>query len=247
LTVLIDSGQSKGADDMSGVAVQETETPSLETAKSSPLPAPQPAPIKRVLNAGSGPLSVRSLHAAFVPESWQETRLDIDAANRPDVVGSITDMSLAFLPKTFDAVWSSHILEHLYAHQVASALQEFRRVLKPDGFAFVTSPDIEAVAALIVEKGLDYVAYMSPAGPITALDMLYGHSASIAHGRIHMAHKSGFTTTLLGQRLVDAGFSTVYARRDRYELWALALMEQADKDLIRKQLADSGVDMIGDD
>jgi hypothetical protein len=59
-----------------------------------------------------------------------------------------------------------------------------------------------------------------------------------------MAHKSGFTCGLLGQRLVDAGFSTVYAKRERYELWALALMEQSDKEAVRRQLADAGLDMI---
>ena len=61
--------------------------------------------------------------------------------------------------------------------------------LKPDGFALITSPDLEAVASLILDHGLDHVAYTSPAGPITPLDMLFGHSASIARGSLSMAHK----------------------------------------------------------
>jgi predicted SAM-dependent methyltransferase len=236
--------------------MQEAETPALdnppqfsltaEPMTAQAMAAPQPTrATRRVLNAGSGALSARSLHPAFTPEVWQETRLDIDAANRPDVVGSVTDLS-AFARGTFDAVWSSHILEHLYAHQVASALEEFRRVLKPDGFALITSPDIEAVAAMIVEKGLDHVAYVSQAGPITPLDMLYGHTASIAHGRVYLAHKSGFTAALLGNRLVEAGFSPVYAKRERFELWALALMEKADKTVIKAFLSKSGLDILSD-
>ena len=35
-----------------------------------------------------------------------------------------------------DAVFSSHNIEHLYAHEVAEALSEFKRVLNEDGFWF---------------------------------------------------------------------------------------------------------------
>src|SRR5665213_540831 len=40
--------------------------------------------------------------------------------------------------------------------------------------------------------------YTSPAGPITPLDMLFGHSDSIASGHLYMAHKTGFTCASLG-------------------------------------------------
>ena len=199
---------------------------------------------RRVLNAGSGPQSARSLHPAFALDGWQETRIDIDAANRPDVIGSITDMSTAFPPESFDAVWSSHVLEHLFAHQVPPALLEFKRVLKPAGFALISSPDLEAIASLILEKGLEHVAYVSPAGPITALDMLYGHTASVARGFVFMAHKSGFTSALLGHRLLHAGFTTVLVKRDRFDVWALALREEADKAAIQQQLGTVGLDMF---
>ena len=94
-------------------------------------------------------------------------------------------------------------------------LTEFKRVLKPDGFALVTSPDLEAVASLILDRGLDQVAYTSPAGPITPLDMLFGHSASIAGGYPAMAHKTGFTGASLGRRFVDAGFPIVLVKQQR--------------------------------
>ena len=106
--------------------------------------------LKRVLNAGSGPHSSRKLHPAFVRDAWQEIRIDIDPRAKPDMVVSITDMKSSFEPESFDAIWSSHTLEHLYAHEVPIALAEFKRVLKPDGFALVTSPDLETVASLIL-------------------------------------------------------------------------------------------------
>jgi SAM-dependent methyltransferase len=198
---------------------------------------------KRVLNAGSGPYSARKLHPVFAREAWQEIRIDIDPQSQPDMVGSITDMRSSIAPQSFDAIWSSHTLEHLYAHEVPSALAEFRRVLRPDGFALVTSPDLETVASLIIDRGLDHIAYTSPAGPITPLDMLFGHSASIARGHHYMAHKTGFTAASLGQRFADAGFATVLVKRDRLDLWVLGLMQEADGAGIQSKLVAAGLDL----
>jgi SAM-dependent methyltransferase len=202
--------------------------------------------LKPVLNAGAGSRLSCSIHPLFAADRWHEIRIDIDAATDPDVVCSITDMRATFAAMSFDAIWSSHVLEHLYVHEVPLALLEFRRMLKPDGFALITSPDLEAAAAHIIEHGLERAAYTSPAGPITALDMLYGHGASIARGHVHMAHKSGFTCASLGRRLVEAGFPTVLAKQDRFDLWAVALMEQADKTAIQLDLAKAGINMFDD-
>jgi SAM-dependent methyltransferase len=199
---------------------------------------------RQVLNAGSGPRTARQLHRGFKGPAWREVRIDIDPASEPDVVGSITDMAETFTDHSFDAVWCSHVLEHLFTHQVPAALSEFRRVLKPDGFALISSPDVESVAALVIEHGLDHIAYVSLAGPITALDMLYGHAASIARGRSSMAHHTGFSASSLGQRLVDAGFSSALVKQDKFDLCALALMPEADKPAIQTQLKAAGLDMF---
>jgi len=199
--------------------------------------------VKRVLNAGSGSYSARKLHRVFVPEIWKEIRIDIDPQSKPDIVASITDMRSLCPPQSFDAVWASHILEHLYAHEVPSALSEFKRVLKPDGFALITSPDLEAVASLILDHGLDHVAYTSPAGPITPLDMIYGHSASVGCGQLYMAHKTGFTCASLGQRFVDAGFPITIVKREGLDLWALGLMQEADQAGIKRKLVAAGLDI----
>jgi SAM-dependent methyltransferase len=205
-------------------------------------PAGQENSLKRVLNAGSGSYSAHKLHSVFAREVWQEVRIDIDPLAEPDMVSSITDLRSSFAPESFDAIWSSHTLEHLYAHEVPSALAEFKRVLKPDGFALITSPDLEAVASLILKYGLDHVAYTSPAGPITPLDMLFGHSASIADGRFPMAHKTGFTCASLGQRIIDAGFPVVLVKRDGLNVWALGLMQDSNQAAIQHKLLAAGLD-----
>ncbi len=202
---------------------------------------------RRILNAGSGSQTARPVAGLFRQEGWEEIRLDIDPGVRPNVVGSITEMGTLFAPASFDAVWTSHTLEHLYGHEVPAALREIRRVLRADGFALIFSPDLEAVAQHLIRHGADHVAYVSPAGPITPLDMLYGHINSVAQGRYHMAHKTGFTAESLGSLLIDAGFPTVNVRRDedRFEICALAFAEVADQDRIQSDLAASGYDLIG--
>jgi SAM-dependent methyltransferase len=198
---------------------------------------------KRVLNAGSGSYSARKLHPVFSRDIWQEVRMDIDPQAKPDIVSSITDMRFSCGPQSFDAIWASHTLEHLYAHEVSLALAEFKRVLRPDGFVLTTSPDLEAVASLIFDAGLDHVAYTSPAGPITPLDMLFGHSDSIARGQSFMAHKTGFTCASLGRRFVDAGFPTTLVKRHGLDLWALGLMQEADQASIQRNLVTAGLDL----
>ena len=200
--------------------------------------------LKKVLNAGSGPPSARGVHRAFQSADWREIRLDINPEFKPDIVGTVTDLSEAVAPQSLDAVWASHSLEHLHPHEAPLALAEFRRILKADGFALITSPDLETIATLVIEHGPDHVAYEARVGPITAHDMLYGHAGSIQRGMSQMAHHSGFTCASLARLLLAAGFPIVLAKRLGFDLWALALMEDSDKTAIQAQLLTAGLDMF---
>jgi SAM-dependent methyltransferase len=193
------------------------------------LPADEIERLQRwVLNVGSGPATRKGLHPAFHRQEWTEVRLDIEPRVAPDIVGTMVSMP-QIKDGTFDAIWSSHNVEHLHAFEVPLAMAEFRRVLRPDGFALITCPDIASIAKLVVEGRLEDVAYVSPAGPITALDMLFGHSASVAAGQSHMAHNTGFTLRRLADKLVAAGFREVRAMKGgSYDLWVLALVGAMD-------------------
>lgn len=177
---------------------------------------------RRILHVGCGQKRKQHLPAPFRGDDWEEVRFDINAAVRPDIVGDITDLSM-IADGSFDALFSSHNIEHLFAHQVPVALAEFARVLKPGrGIAIVTCPDLQSVGQAIAEGKLHEPLYTSPAGPIAPIDIVYGHRASVARGDIYMAHKTGFTGQALVDAMIRAGFaaSTGLRHRRTYALWA---------------------------
>jgi SAM-dependent methyltransferase len=176
---------------------------------------------KIVLNVGCGYPSRQGLHPAYQGAEWRELRLDINPAVNPDVLCSMTDMH-PIASGSIDAVWSSHNLEHLQRHQVPIALAEFRRVLRPGGELLLTLPDLQRIAELVASDGLEDEAYSSPAGPITPLDMIYGHTASLARGNDYMAHRTGFTARTLRQLLIETGLTGVVLQREGFALWARA-------------------------
>lgn len=180
-----------------------------------------------LLHVGCGRKSIQD--TPFAGSGWRELRLDIDASVQPDVQASMLHMH-GVADASVDALFSSHNLEHLEAHQVNDALREFRRVLKADGFCLITCPDLQSLGEVLSADRLSEPLYASRSGPITPLDILYGHGASLAAGHRHMAHRCGFTANLLRQQLLEAGFSQVVSARrpSRFDLWALAARERLD-------------------
>lgn len=179
--------------------------------------------MKRVLHVGCGGKTIQTMGKGFNDGTWEEVRFDINERVQPDITGTIVNME-AVPEDSMDAIWSSHNIEHVYYHEVPNVLSEFRRILKDDGFCVITCPDVESVCARIAFGSLTKTLYQSPAGPITALDILYGHAASVARGEVHMAHKTGFDLRLLGARLKQAGFTRYFGRRRRQfmDLWFIA-------------------------
>lgn len=190
--------------------------------------------MRTLLHVGCGPKHKDQTTRAFNTPEWTEVRLDIDPSVSPDVAGTMTDMS-AVASESVDAVFSSHNIEHLYPHEVPVALAEFLRVLKPDGFAVITCPDLQSVAALVAEDRLTEPAYVSPAGPIAPLDILYGHRPPMAAGNLYMAHRCGFTRRVLVGTLRAAGFPVVIDRRrpQYFDLWALASKSSRPEEELR--------------
>lgn len=181
--------------------------------------------VKRLLHAGCGS-KLNKVPREFA--AYEEVRLDCAAAVAPDIVASIVAMPM-IEESSFDAIYCSHTLEHLYAHEVAMALVEFNRILKPGGCVLICTPDLQSIGGKLALDQADFLVYQSPIGPVTALDMIYGMRSAIGAGNLFMGHKTGFTASVLKNALDAAGFVKVEVSRDKpYELHAHAQKESKD-------------------
>jgi tetratricopeptide (TPR) repeat protein len=155
---------------------------------------------------------------------WYQKPFDIAQFKKMESV-EIIDKITSITTGSMDAVLTSKYIEHLYPHEVPVALTEFLRILKPDGFVVIICPDLQAVCALVADGKLIDPTYVSPAGPITPLDILYGNRTAMSDGKLYMAHHCGFTEKVLIETLKNSGFKRVATMKrgaPYYDLWALA-------------------------
>jgi protein O-GlcNAc transferase len=156
--------------------------------------------MRRVLIAGAGEEGQQ-----WADQGWCVVRLDIDPRTQPDIVG---DMCKLGDVGEFDAIACNNSLEHLYPHDVAKALHEFYRVLKPGGHLIIQVPDLQDAKPtedIIPEIGM------------SGLHLMYGDPALLEEFP-HMAHHSGFIVDTLKRVLEDAGFSAMVKRVPCYQL-----------------------------
>lgn len=63
----------------------------------------------------------------------------------PDVVVRDLRRPLPFDDESFDAIYASHVVEHLYRTDAHRLLRECRRILRPGGVLRVVVPDLKAI------------------------------------------------------------------------------------------------------
>ncbi len=97
-------------------------------------------PSSRLLNIGCGD--------HYHPD-W--CNLEIASAD-PSVILHDIRRGLPFESAYFDAVYHSHVLEHLTAEDGERFLYECLRVLRPGGVLRIVVPDLETIASLYLEK-----------------------------------------------------------------------------------------------
>jgi SAM-dependent methyltransferase len=175
---------------------------------------------KKVLNVGGNSKSIA------IPDhydGWEHLMLDIDPKAQPDILCDARTLD-SLEGAQFDAIYCSHNLEHYYHHEVPRVLNGFRHVLKADGFAEIKVPDMLAVMQTMLQRNLDIEdpLYVSPAGPISSLDIFYGFGAQIERsGEEFFAHKTGFTQKSL-QLTLARHFAGVFTQAGNLEVRALA-------------------------
>ena len=190
--------------------------------------------MKTLLHVGCGPEDKSDIKG-FDNDDWKEIRLDIDEDVNPDIVGTLTDMKLVETA-TVDAVYSAYNIDHIYAHEVPIALGEFYRVLKDDGLVIIKCPDLQSVAEAVAQDKLLDTLYVSPIGPISAIDIMYGNRQEISDGNTFMEKKVGFTYTALDGSFFEAGFKTRYGGRSQnaWELMLVAFKQKKSEEEIIK-------------
>lgn len=194
-------------------ASQRTEGDAIERKSS----------IKSVLNVGGG--SKQTPIAGYFAD-WQHDLLDIDPRGEPDLVCDARELR-ELTGGIYDAVYCSHNLEHYYRHEGLNVVRGFHHMLNETGFAEVRVPDIAQVLAALRERDLelDDILYQSPAGPISAHDVMYGFQTEIQEsGQDFYAHKTGFTPKSLEKILLDGGFPLVFlsTEKEAFAVHALA-------------------------
>lgn len=120
-------------------------------------------------------------------------KLDLVQYGDVDFVQDAKDMS-NFSDNTVDEVYCSHILEHWPHIETVNVLREWRRVLKPNGKAWISVPDLMRCIEFVKRE---------PASE-WAINLLYGDQ----NGPLAF-HYVTFTYPILARKLVEAGFSDV--------------------------------------
>lgn len=153
---------------------------------------------KVIYNIGAGGISVKD-HTNLFNDGWKEYTVDVAECN-PDIVSNIVGLP-GIEDESADAIWASHVVEHVYWHELPEVFKAFMRVLKPSGVAYIMVPDLSTIADYIKNDILG-VIYQSEGGPITALDMIYGHRGQVKENSF-MQHKTGFTAGSLSSILCE--------------------------------------------
>ncbi len=77
--------------------------------------------------------------------------MDIREEVGPDKISLV--YPIAYDDNMFDLVYASHILEHFPGKQTVNVLQEWVRILKPDGTLRISVPDFEAMVRIYRQTG----------------------------------------------------------------------------------------------
>lgn len=135
------------------------------------------------LGCGADPIKIEGAHVLKV-----DIREDVGPDFRCDVG------NLPFAAGEFDIVYSSHVLEHFSRDRVPKVLDEWLRLLKPNGEFRLIVPNLEWAAKKLLAGETDDMVY----------NVFYG-----AQTYNENFHKFGFTPSLITQLLKERGFTRI--------------------------------------
>ena len=188
----------------------------------------------RMLNVGGGG---KGSPIPPIYADWDVVWLDLNPTVKPDLLMDARDLG-SLEPEQFDAVFSSHFLEHVYPHDLRAAIHGMYHVLKADGFVDITVPNTGRLFQIVAERGLDLDShvYDSPGGPIAVRDFLWGYAPfqAYSHRPELQLHKNGFSRRTLGNLLIHSDFLSVFMVQDDFHLRVIAFKSDTDEKRLRE-------------
>lgn len=124
-----------------------------------------------------------------------------------DLVGDIRDLSF-LADASVEAVYASHVVEHVPLGAIVPTLAGIYRVLRPGGEFCVSVPDLAVLARSLLDARADL------AKQVHLLQMVYGGQTDPWD-----VHYFGWTEELLGEYLRGVGFAVV-TRVESFGLFA---------------------------
>lgn len=127
-----------------------------------------------------------------IKEGWKI--LNIQKNEGVDFVGSISNLS-QFDDETIEAIYASHVVEHIDQNNIKKTLNGIYRVLKKNGKFYVSVPDLDILCRIFLEKKAP------PKVKFHVMRMMFG-------GQIdeYDYHYFGWNYEFLNSYLVEAGF-----------------------------------------
>lgn len=162
-----------------------------------------------------------SLSRHFPLDLWEEVRVDKDPSAAPDLQSELHHIPQ--IPNaSVDGVWINHLLQRFTFSEAAAVLTEAVRMLKEGGELLISVPDMQLAANYLARSEGEAEMFRAPAGPITAIDMMYGFQRAIEAGDSTRIHKSGYTAESLGYFVRHAGVCNLHVQRHPHDVVALS-------------------------
>jgi predicted SAM-dependent methyltransferase len=138
----------------------------------------------------------RRLHIGGMQQSDEWEILNANPGPYVDHVCNANDLS-QFADGSFYEVYASHIVEHFdYRGELALTLKEWYRIMEPGGKIYISVPDLDVLAELILLKDK-----LTPDERFFVMRMMFG-----GHEDKYDYHVVGLNDVFLGSFLRKAGF-----------------------------------------
>jgi predicted SAM-dependent methyltransferase len=146
------------------------------------------------------------LHLGCGKRDFGEGWINVDGEDYPHI--KFPDVRSIPLPDNHvDVIYTSHTLEYFDREEAPGVLQEWRRLLKPEGQLYISVPDFAKMSQLYWDKRIPLHKFLGP---------LYGKMGMAGN---HIFHKTVYDYASLGELLRFTGFR-------RIEPWEHGELEQ---------------------